>query len=80
MASSTRTTTMAFSETEQTTISPHNQQAYVTRQYPSSTELDAQIDKAAAAQKAWARVPLKQRIEIGRRFMVRTSVCLGTPG
>ncbi|VDB99752.1 unnamed protein product [Peniophora sp. CBMAI 1063] len=60
---------MAFSETEQTTISPHNQQAYVTRQYPSSAELDAQLDKAAAAQKAWARVPLKERIAIGHKFI-----------
>ena len=60
---------MAFSETEQTTISPHNQQAYVTRQYPSTTEIDAQIDKAAAAQKAWARVPLKERIAIGYKFI-----------
>ena len=60
---------MAFSETEQTTISPHNQQPYVTRQYPSAAELDAQLDKAAAAQKAWARVPLKERIAIGYKFI-----------
>ncbi|KAI0034265.1 succinate semialdehyde dehydrogenase [Vararia minispora EC-137] len=60
---------MAFSETEQTTISPHNQQPYVTRQYPSAADLDVALDKASKAQKVWARVPLKERIAIGHKFM-----------
>jgi acyl-CoA reductase-like NAD-dependent aldehyde dehydrogenase len=53
----------------QTTISPHNQQPYITRQYPDEQQLDAVIDAAAAAQKTWRAVPLEKRIEIGRRFM-----------
>jgi acyl-CoA reductase-like NAD-dependent aldehyde dehydrogenase len=61
---------MAFSETEQTTISPHTQQPYVSRKYPTVADLDAALDSAAKAQKAWARVPLKERIAIGHKFMV----------
>ncbi|KAK7036682.1 hypothetical protein VNI00_011347 [Paramarasmius palmivorus] len=53
----------------QTTITPHNQQPYVTRTYPSESELDSAIRNAQTAQKAWAKVPLKERIEIGRKFM-----------
>jgi len=56
--------------TSQTTIIPHNQQPYVTRQYPSPVELDAAIERAAAAQKAWAQRPLADRIAIGRAFVV----------
>jgi len=64
---------MSFSEnaSEQTTISPHNQAPYVTRQYPSVDELDKALDRAARAQKAWARVPVPERIAIGHRFVVR---------
>ena len=57
--------------TMQTTITPHNQQPYVTRQYPSKEQVDISIAKAKAAQKAWSQVPLSERIEIGRKFMVR---------
>ncbi|KZP10754.1 ALDH-like protein [Athelia psychrophila] len=53
----------------QTTISPHNQQPLVTRTYPSEVALDDIIHKAAVAQKAWARVPLQERVAIGRKFM-----------
>ncbi|KAI0695681.1 succinate semialdehyde dehydrogenase [Cerioporus squamosus] len=55
--------------TSQTTLIPHNQQPLVIRTYPSETQLERSIQYAAAAQEKWARVPLKQRIEIGRRFM-----------
>ncbi|RPD58255.1 succinate semialdehyde dehydrogenase [Lentinus tigrinus ALCF2SS1-6] len=55
--------------TSQTTLIPHNQQPLVIRAYPSETQLGHSIQYAAAAQEKWARVPLKQRIEIGRRFM-----------
>jgi acyl-CoA reductase-like NAD-dependent aldehyde dehydrogenase len=54
----------------QTTLSPHNQQPYVTRQYPSKDQTDDVLKKSAAAQKEWAKVPLKERIAIGRKFMV----------
>ncbi|RXW16564.1 hypothetical protein EST38_g9298 [Candolleomyces aberdarensis] len=52
----------------QTTISPHNQQPYVSRTHPLPQDLDATIQKAAAAQKEWAAVPLEKRIAIGRQF------------
>ncbi|RDX44684.1 succinate semialdehyde dehydrogenase [Lentinus brumalis] len=55
--------------TSQTTLIPHNQQPLVIRSYPSETQLERSIQYAAAAQEKWARVPLKQRVEIGRRFM-----------
>ena len=53
----------------QTTITPHTQAPYVTRIYPSPDELGAAIEVSAKAQKGWAKVPLTERIEIGRRFM-----------
>ncbi|KAF9472977.1 NAD-aldehyde dehydrogenase [Pholiota conissans] len=53
----------------QTTIIPHNQQPYVQRTYPTAPELDASIARAAEAQKTWHKVPLEERIAIGRRFM-----------
>ncbi|EIW77826.1 succinate semialdehyde dehydrogenase [Coniophora puteana RWD-64-598 SS2] len=56
--------------TSQTTIIPHNQQPYVTRQYPSPAELDATIERAAVAQNAWAQRPLADRIAVGRAFVV----------
>lgn len=55
----------------QTTISPHNQRPLVSRTYPSEAELDATIKRAAAAQRQWGRVPLQERIAIGRKFRVR---------
>ncbi|KAJ3810985.1 succinate semialdehyde dehydrogenase [Lentinula aff. lateritia] len=58
-----------FSSTSQTTITPHNQQPLVTRNYPTESELDATIVRAAEAQKAWAKVPLEERIKIGRKFI-----------
>ncbi|KAI9058918.1 NAD-aldehyde dehydrogenase [Trametes sanguinea] len=53
----------------QTTIIPHNQQPLVIRTYPSESQLEKSIQYAAVAQEKWARVPLSQRIAIGRRFM-----------
>jgi hypothetical protein len=54
----------------QITIAPHNQQPFVKRFYPSETELDEIIDNSAKAQKAWSRIPLKERIELGWKFIV----------
>lgn len=65
--SSTQTT---VTDTSQTTISPHNQQPYVTRTYPSQLELDTTIRRSSIAQNAWARVPLKDRLAIGTKFVV----------
>lgn len=65
---------MSFSNTTQTTISPHNQQPLVTRDYPTSnTEIDAVIVAAARQQKEWAAKPLSERIAIGERFIVSAS-------
>ena len=65
--SSSQTTVTASS---QTTITPHNQQPLVTRTYPSELELDGTIRRSSLAQKAWARVPLKDRLAIGAKFVV----------
>lgn len=54
----------------QTTITPHSQEPLVTRTYPSESELDALIQKSAKAQKEWAKVPVQERVAIGRKFMV----------
>lgn len=54
----------------QTTITPHNQTPLVTRTYLSQSELSAIIKRASVAQNAWARVPLKDRLAIGTKFLV----------
>ncbi|KAI0050672.1 succinate semialdehyde dehydrogenase [Auriscalpium vulgare] len=59
---------MSFSTTEQTTITPHTQKPLVTRLYPSESEVDNVLKRASEAQKAWSRVPLKERIAIGHKF------------
>ncbi|KAI0257433.1 succinate semialdehyde dehydrogenase [Lactifluus subvellereus] len=53
----------------QTTITPHTQTPLVTRTYVSQSELDAIINRASVAQKVWARVPLKDRLAIGTKFL-----------
>jgi acyl-CoA reductase-like NAD-dependent aldehyde dehydrogenase len=55
----------------QTTITPHNQQPFVKRIYPSEPQLDDIIAKASEAQKVWKDVPVEERIAIARRFTVR---------
>jgi len=56
----------------QTTITPHNQNPFVTRTYPSSDELDELIANAVIAQKAWSAVSVEDRVNIGKKFMVVT--------
>ncbi|KAJ8073530.1 hypothetical protein PM082_011806 [Marasmius tenuissimus] len=53
----------------QTTITPHNQEPYVSRTYPTEAELDGYLKKAQVAQASWSKVPLKDRVAIGRKFM-----------
>jgi acyl-CoA reductase-like NAD-dependent aldehyde dehydrogenase len=55
----------------QTTITPHNQQPFVTRTYPSESQLDEVIERACDAQKAWRDVPIAERIAIAKKFTVR---------
>ncbi|CAL1702424.1 unnamed protein product [Somion occarium] len=53
----------------QTTISPHTQKPLVTRTYPSQSELTATIQRSKAAQKEWRKLPLKDRIAVGYKFI-----------
>ena len=54
----------------QTTIIPHSQEPYVTRTYPNESELDIKLQNAVIAQAAWRKRTLKERIEIGHKFVV----------
>ena len=54
----------------QTTITPHNQNPFITRIYPSEDELDKLIANAVIAQKAWSAVSVEDRITVGKKFMV----------
>ena len=71
------------SPTSQTTITPHNQTPLVTRTYVSQSELDDIVKRSSKAQKEWARVPLKDRLAIATKFVVRTHsqvhVAIGRP-
>ncbi|KAF7323844.1 Succinate semialdehyde dehydrogenase [Mycena kentingensis (nom. inval.)] len=60
---------MAFSSIIQTTISPHDGSTVTERQYPDSATVDDIIERAAAAQKQWAKVPLSDRIAIAQKFI-----------
>jgi delta 1-pyrroline-5-carboxylate dehydrogenase len=61
--------------TSQTTITPHSQKPLVTRVYPSESELNVLIQNSATVQKEWSRVPLQERIAIGRKFMASLLSC-----
>ncbi|KAJ3819989.1 succinate semialdehyde dehydrogenase [Lentinula raphanica] len=60
---------MEYSTTTQTTITPHSQQPYITRTYPSLSQVEATIIQASEAQKSWAKVGLDERIKIGWKFI-----------
>lgn len=65
----------------QTTIIPHSQKPLVSRTYPSQSELILAIQNAAEAQKIWHKVPLQERIDISRKFIVRlhiSCVCINS--
>lgn len=55
----------------QTTISPHNGQAYHVETYPVSSDLDRTLEIAAQSQKEWIKTTLSERIAKGRKFIVR---------
>ncbi|KAH9064100.1 succinate semialdehyde dehydrogenase [Lactarius vividus] len=57
------------SPSSQTTITPHSQTPLVTRTYVSQSELDDIVKRSSEAQKAWARVPLKDRLAIATKFV-----------
>jgi hypothetical protein len=54
----------------QTTISPHNGQAYHVETYPVSSDLDRTLESAAQSQKEWIKATLDERIAKGRKFIV----------
>ena len=60
----------------QTTITPHNQNPFVNRKYPSENELDQLITNAVIAQKTWSVVSVEDRVAIGKKFMVMINLHL----
>ncbi|KAF9128857.1 hypothetical protein BGW39_004670 [Mortierella sp. 14UC] len=50
-------------------ITPVDSTAFATVQISSSEQVQAAVQKASQAQKSWKKVPLKQRVEMGRRFL-----------
>ncbi|KAG1722313.1 Aldehyde/histidinol dehydrogenase [Suillus lakei] len=57
----------------QTTISPHNGQAYHVETYPASSDLDRTLESAAQSQKEWIKTTLDERIAKGRKFIEKFS-------
>lgn len=53
----------------QTTITPHDQSSYVTRDL-SDKDTGSIVDKAVEAQRVWKKVEVNERIAIGRKFIV----------
>lgn len=60
----------------QTTTTPHSQEPYVTRTYPSIELLDGIIHESVTAQRAWNAIALADRIAIGRKFTVFAKLLL----
>ncbi|KAG2049181.1 ALDH-like protein [Suillus hirtellus] len=58
----------------QTTISPHNGQAYHVETYPVSSDLDRTLEIAAQSQKEWIKTTLNERIAKGRKFIENFSL------
>ncbi|KAF9934039.1 hypothetical protein FBU30_003549 [Linnemannia zychae] len=52
-----------------TVVTPVDSTPFATVQISSSEQVQAAVQHAAKAQKAWKKVPVKQRVEIGRRFL-----------
>lgn len=50
-------------------VTPVDSTTYATVQISSSEQVQAAVEKAAKAQKSWKKTPLKQRVEMGRRFL-----------
>lgn len=57
----------------QTTISPIDGEPCTVLDLLSAGELDAAIAASVAAQKAWRRTTLKERIDVCQRFLVRVA-------
>lgn len=50
-------------------ITPVNTSVYRSVKISSSGEVQAAVEHATRAQTAWKKVPVKERVEIGRRFL-----------
>ncbi|KAF9551490.1 hypothetical protein EC957_008159 [Mortierella hygrophila] len=50
-------------------ITPVDSTVFATVRISSSEQVQAAVERAAKAQKSWKQVPLKQRVEMGRRFL-----------
>jgi acyl-CoA reductase-like NAD-dependent aldehyde dehydrogenase len=55
--------------TTQKTISPVDGREYVVRELASGQQIDAMLDRAVAAQKAWRATPLDERVAVCLRFV-----------
>ena len=64
-----RHATMSTKERIQTAISPVDGSVFVERTLASDSDVEAALARAAAAQKAWAQVPVAERAEIVRRMV-----------
>jgi len=53
-----------MSKQRQVTISPVDGSTYVERDYATDSEIDAALEKAGAAQRAWAALPIDKRARI----------------
>ncbi|KAF8909128.1 hypothetical protein BGZ58_005998, partial [Dissophora ornata] len=50
-------------------ITPVDSSVYATVQISSSEKVQASVEFATKAQKTWKKTPLKQRVEMARRFL-----------
>ncbi|KAF9114122.1 hypothetical protein BGX27_000101 [Mortierella sp. AM989] len=50
-------------------VTPVDSSVFASVQISSSEQVQATVERATQAQKAWKKVPLKQRVETGRRFL-----------
>ncbi|KAF9362338.1 hypothetical protein BGX34_006354 [Mortierella sp. NVP85] len=50
-------------------VTPVDSTTYATVQISSSEQVQAAVERATRAQKTWKKVPVKERVEMGRRFL-----------
>lgn len=50
-------------------VTPVDSTTYATVQISTAEQVQAAVERAANAQKTWKKVPVKERVEMGRRFL-----------
>jgi acyl-CoA reductase-like NAD-dependent aldehyde dehydrogenase len=50
-------------------VTPVDSTTYATVQISTSEQVQSAVERATKAQKAWKKVPVKERVEMGRRFL-----------